>query len=58
MSVLDKNNMIFNGTKLQVVRYGHNEDLKNDTLCFTDDTKELNERFDTLRDLARMKAEG
>ena len=30
------NNMICNGTKFQVVRYGHDEDLKNYTLYFTD----------------------
>ena len=45
------NNMVFNGTKFQVVRYGYDESLKEDTLYFTEDTSEVIERFETLRDL-------
>ena len=45
------NNMVFNGTKFQVVRYGQNEELKEDTLYFTEDTGDIIERFDKLRDL-------
>ena len=43
--------MVFNGTKFQVIRYGHDENLKNDTIYFTDDTKNIIERFEILRDL-------
>ena len=35
----------------QVVRYGYDENLKKDTLYFTEDTSEVIERFETLRDL-------
>ena len=45
------NNMVFNGTKFQVIRYGHNEDIKDGTSYFTDDTNDIIERFETLRDL-------
>ena len=51
------NNMVFNVTKFQVVRYGHDEDLKNDTLYFTDDTTDIIERFETLRDLGVILSE-
>ena len=44
------NNMFFNGTKFQVVRYGPNEDLKNNTSYFTD-ADEIVDRFESLRDL-------
>ena len=43
--------MVFNGTKFQVIRYGTNENLKDDTNYFTDDTSEIIERFESLRDL-------
>ena len=49
--------MVFNGTKFQVVRYGYDEDLKNDSLYFTDDTKDIIERFETLRDLGVILSE-
>ena len=39
------NNMVFNGTKFQVVRYGNNEQLKEETLYFTKDTSEIIERL-------------
>ena len=45
------NNMVFNGTKFQVMRYGQDENLKNETMYFTEDTNNIIERFDTLRDL-------
>ena len=43
--------MVFNGTKFQLVRYGQDENIKNDTLYFTENTQEIIERFETLRDL-------
>ena len=43
--------MVFNGSKFQVMRYGDNEDLKNDINYFTDETSEIIDRFETLRDL-------
>ena len=45
------NNMEFNGSKFQVIRYGHNEDIKNDTTYFTGDYNEIIERYSSLRDL-------
>ena len=45
------NNMKFNGRKFQVMRYGRDEKLKDDTLYFTEDTGEPIERHETLRDL-------
>ena len=47
--------MSFKGTKFQVVRYGHDEDLKNDTLYFTYETKEVIERFYKLKDLGVIR---
>ena len=46
-----ENNMVFNGSKFQLMRYGSDENLKNDTLYFTGETNEIIERFDNLRDL-------
>ena len=46
-----ENNMLLNGSKFQILRYGPNEELKNDTLYFTDDTENLIDRFSSLRDL-------
>ena len=45
------NNMEFNGSKFQVIRYGNNEDIKNDTTYFTGDYNEIIERYSSLRDL-------
>ena len=46
-----QNNMVFNGTKFQLIRYGHDEDLKNNTEYFTEGTNNIIERSETLRDL-------
>ena len=43
--------MEFNGSKFQVIRYGQNEDIKNDTTYFTGEYNEIIERFSSLRDL-------
>jgi endonuclease/exonuclease/phosphatase family metal-dependent hydrolase len=45
------NNMKFNGSKFQLIRYGPNEDIKNNTLYFTEDVEEIIERVPSLRDL-------
>ena len=50
----EENKMLFNGTKFQLLRYGPNEDLKNDTLYFTDKTENVIERFSSLRDLGMI----
>jgi hypothetical protein len=47
----NRNNMKFNGSKFQVIRYGPNEDIKNDTIYFTEDMEDIIERFPSLRDL-------
>ena len=40
-----------------MVRYGYNDDLKEETLYFTEDTSEIIERFETLRDLGVIFSE-
>ena len=47
----EKNNMLFNGSKFQLLRYGPKEELKNNTLYFTDDTQHIIERYSSVRDL-------
>ena len=47
----DKNSMLFNGGKFQLLRYGLNEELKNSTLYFTDNTEHIIERQSSVRDL-------
>ena len=46
-----ENNMEFNKKKFQVLRYGENEALKNETNYFSGNYDEIIERFDSLRDL-------
>ena len=53
----DNNNMLFNGGKFQLLRYGINEDLKNSTLYFTDNTEHIIERFSSVRDLGVILSE-
>ena len=43
--------MKFNGKKFQVMRYGTNEELKNDTTYFTEEMEDTIEQFKSLRDL-------
>ena len=43
--------MKFNGTKFQVVQYGYDSNLKDEYEYFTENTGEIIERFDNLRDL-------
>ena len=49
--------MKFNGKKFQVMRYGSDEDLKNDTLYFTENTENIVERQETIRDLGVMMSD-
>ena len=51
------NNMVYNGTKFQVIRYGSSKEIKEDTDYFTEDTGEPIERFETLRDLGVILSE-
>ena len=44
------NNMEFNAKKFQVIRYGRNTNLKENTEYFVGDYKDVNERFSSLRD--------
>ena len=43
--------MTFNGSKFQLVRYGKNQMLKNDTIYFTDNMEDVIEEYETLKDL-------
>ena len=45
------NKMKFNGAKFQLLRYGPNEDIKNNTTYFTGNMEETIEQFSSLRDL-------
>ena len=45
------NNMKFNGSKFQLLRYGPNESLKEDTLYFTPNMEDIIQQFSSLRDL-------
>ena len=46
-----ENNMIFNGTKFEILRYGNNEDLKNTCNYLTPNAEEIIERKELLKDL-------
>ena len=45
------NLMEFNGTKFQLLRYGPNQSLKDETIYFTYNRKHTIEEFESLRDL-------
>ena len=47
----DNNNMSFNGSKFQLVRYERNEKIKTKTIYFTDNMEEVIEEFENLNDL-------
>ena len=53
----ETNNMKFNGAKFQVLRYGPNENIKKNTLYFTNNYEHLIERFTSLRDLGVILSE-
>ena len=46
-----ENNMTFNGTKFQLLRYGKNENIKNETVYFTDEMENVIEQYENLKDL-------
>ena len=46
-----KNKSEFNSTKFQMIRYGRNTEVKENTEYFTGDFEEIIERFCSLRDL-------
>ena len=52
-----ENNMVFNQKKFQVMRYGPNEELKNNTQYFAGNYEEVIERFTSLRDLGIQLSE-
>ena len=47
----ENNNMTFNGTMFELLRYGYNEDLKNATNYLTPQANDIIEEKETLRDL-------
>ena len=46
-----ENNMQFNGTKFQVLRYGTNETIKEETMYFTEDMKHTIKQVNMTKDL-------
>ena len=53
----EDNNMKFNGKKFQVVRYGKDENLKDETLYFTENTEHIVERQEVVRDLGVLMSD-
>ena len=51
------NKMKFNGNKFQLLRYGTNDDLKNNTVYFTGHMEEVIEQFSSIRDLGVIMAD-
>ena len=47
----EENKMKFNGSKFQLLQYGTNEELKNNTVYFTGHMDKIIEQFSSLRDL-------
>ena len=45
------NKMKCNGAKFQVLRYGYNQEIKENTVYFTNEMEDVIEQFDNLRDL-------
>ena len=52
----EANQMLFNGSKFQL-RYGPDEELKNSTLYFTDNTEHIIEKYSSLRDFGIILSE-
>ena len=50
----ENNNMLFNGNKFEVLRYGNNTELKDSTSYFTPNYLDVIEEKDNLRDLGIM----
>ena len=47
----EENNMKFNGTKFQLLRFGDNNDIKDDTIYFRDNMSNVIDQFETVKDL-------
>ena len=47
----DENKMKCNGAKFQILRYGHNQELKDNTVYFTKEMEGIIEQYSKLRDL-------
>ena len=47
----EENNMLFNGSKFEMLRYGKDEILRKNTMYFTPDMEDVIEERDSLRDL-------
>ena len=47
----EENNMLFNGKKFEVLRYGNNKSIKESTSYFTPNFEDIIEEKETLRDL-------
>ena len=43
--------MKFNGTKFQLLRFGNNSELKDDTIYFTENMSEIIDQYETVKDL-------
>ena len=46
--------MTFNSTKFQLVRFGKDQEIKNNTILFSDEMKEVISPKETVRDLGIM----
>ena len=53
----ETNNMLFNGKKFEMLRYGKNEDLKNSTMYLTPGAEDFIEVKEDLRDLGIQMAD-
>ena len=53
----ESNNMLFNGKKFEMLRYGKNEDLKNSTMYLTPGAEDFIEVKEDLRDLGIQMAD-
>ena len=53
----ENNNMKFNGTKFQLLRYGPDEDMKDSTLYFTANMDDVIQQCSSLRDLGVILAD-
>ena len=47
----ETNKMKFNGSKFQLLRYGTNEEIKNNTVYFTGHMEDIIDQFSSIRDL-------
>ena len=47
----EDNNMTFNGSKFQLMRYGRKENIKEDTIYFINNMEEVIEEFEEIKDL-------